>query len=40
MGLRALRENRGLTVEQVAVMARVDKAAISRFERCGIDGAR
>jgi transcriptional regulator with XRE-family HTH domain len=31
--LRELRRERGLTVEQVAVLAGVDKATISRYER-------
>jgi len=33
MGLKELREARGLTVEQVAVLGEVDKSAISRHER-------
>ncbi len=37
MGLRALRVSRGLTLEQVAVLAQIDKAAISRYER-GLTG--
>ena len=33
MGLRELRRQRGLTVEQMAVLAGVDKSTISRAER-------
>ncbi len=33
MGLRQLREQRGLTIEQTAVLARVSVATISRAER-------
>ncbi len=33
MGLRKLREQRGLTIEQTAVLARVSVATISRAER-------
>ena len=31
--LRKLRQNRGLTVDQIAVLAGVNKATISRYER-------
>ena len=33
MGLRELRTQRGLTIEQIAVLARVDQSTISRAER-------
>ncbi len=33
MGLRQLRKQRGLTIEQVAMLAGVDKSTISRAER-------
>ena len=33
MGLRKLRRQRGLTLEQVAVLAGVDKSTVSRAER-------
>jgi transcriptional regulator with XRE-family HTH domain len=32
-GLRTVREERGLTIEHVAVLANVDKSTISRAER-------
>ena len=32
-GLRAVRKERGLTIEHVAVLANVDKSTISRAER-------
>jgi transcriptional regulator with XRE-family HTH domain len=33
MGLRTIRKKRGLTLEQAAMLAGVDKATISRAER-------
>ena len=33
MGLKELRRERGLTIEQLAMLARVDKSTISRAER-------
>jgi transcriptional regulator with XRE-family HTH domain len=33
MGLKTIRKQRGLTLEQTAVLASVDKATISRAER-------
>ena len=33
MGLRSIREQRGLTIEQLALLAKVHKSTISRAER-------